>query len=183
MDLDLQQIYRVLDYSYNNKDRVPGKSVCLVIVPPTRIAQQFPEAGREGEDASPHHITVAYFGETPLEQESMLLNVINSVCKKTAPFPVKLAGIGKFSNPDANVYHAKIESEELHNFRNILKDKLSENGIEVDAKYPDYTPHMTIEYVHSGEERRFESVNPEGEWQVNSFWLWGFQEPHLIQLQ
>ncbi len=181
--MDLRQIYKVLDYSYNNSDRKIGQSICLVVVPPSEIAEQFPEGGREGEDASPHHITIAYFGEMPLESEPKIVSIIKSVCKKTVPFAIELGSVNKFSNSDAEVYHSQIISEPLRVFRQVLKDRLSANGIEIDSKHPDYTPHMTIEYVHPGEERRFADIQPEGKWKVSSVWLWGYEEPHLLQFK
>lgn len=181
--LNLRQVYDILTYAYGTKDRAPASSVCLVLVPPANIAMQFPSQGKEGEDSSPAHVTVAYLGTMPLASQEITAQILDMVCITQSPFVVSVGAIDVFHNDKQDVYVSQIISPELHSFRARLQTALAMANIEIDAKHPEYKPHMTIEYVPKGGNRRFEHMQPSGQWLADSAWLWGFNEPYLLQFQ
>lgn len=182
MKLDLSSIYNVLDYCYNQRDNQPGQSVCLVTCPPKELSQQYPSEGREGHDNSPTHVTLAYFGEVNLALENKYADIAREVCESTRSFPAKIGKVDIFENDDEDVYHSVIKSNKLHKFREVLKSAYANNQIQIDSKHPVYQPHITIEYVQKEQNRRFD-VKPQGDWIVESAWLWGFKQPHLFHLR
>jgi 2'-5' RNA ligase len=183
MNLDLKHLYQILDYSYQNRDRAPGESVCVVVVPPRDISEQFPSAGKEGEDNSPAHCTVAYLGTVPVQLEAKLLEAAQSVCSQTKPFKLKLGAMDIFENDKNDVYHMQVKGKKLHNFRDNLKHALSMNQFQVDTKHPDFKPHITLEYADKGKNPEHITSYPSGDWIVENAWLWGLSEPHLLQFK
>jgi 2'-5' RNA ligase len=182
--LDLKQTYNVLSYAYNKQQRAHGESVCIVLVPPSEISEQFSVAGKIAEDKSPHHVTVGYLGTVPVELEDKVVRVVQNVCSQTKAFPVKLGKIGLFENEKEIVYHSTIKSRRLHKLHDALKLAFSLAQMPLDATYPTYTPHMTIEYVSAGSEpQHVPEQPPAGEWQADSVWIWGFEQPHLVFLK
>jgi len=181
--IDLPHLYRILDWSYKQRDKPPGESVVIAIVPPSAIGEQFPEDGRAGEDSSPPHCTVCYIGKVPLELENKILTIASNVCSNTRPFRLTLGKTSVFENPEADAHHVQVKGQKLHNFHDSLKQAFALNQIQVDAKYPSYQPHMTLEYVKPGQERRYADAKPKGEWRVENAWLWGLTQPYLLQFK
>lgn len=179
--LDLRQIYDILDWSFNSRTKQPGQSVCFVIVPPSNLAEQFSGEGKEAEDSSPAHVTVGYLGNIPVELEDKVVSIARSVIEKFRSFPVCISKIKTFDNPEHTVYYSSIKSRRLQRLHNELKSCFAANQIPMDATHPDYTPHITIEYVPIGQEPQFVPEEPPtGEWMADTVWLWGFEKPHLI---
>lgn len=176
---DLRQMYRVLDYSYNNRDRKPGESICIMIVPPSELVEHIPMSGKASEDGSPHHVTVLYLGNLPVELERKVKLITEHVISQTRPFTVSFGRPGKFSNEEHDVYHATIRGKKLHMLRDNLKNAFAANQIMSDSKHPNFQPHMTLEYVQPGEKKTI-AAYPTGKFRVEHCWLLGFQEPHLI---
>jgi 2'-5' RNA ligase len=181
--LDLKHLYQILDYSYRQRDRVAGESVCIVVVPPREISEQFDIAGKEGEDSSPAHCTVAYLGTVPLETEEKIKRVAEAVSANTRSFNLKLGKMNIFENPEHDVYHMQVKGKKLHNYREALKHAFAANQIAIDTKHPDYKPHITLEYVTPGEQPKYVGSVPEGKWRAENAWLWGLSEPYLLQFK
>ena len=181
--LDLKHLYQILDYSYQQRDRAPGESVCIVVVPPREVSEQFTSEGKEGEDSSPAHCTVLYLGTMPIELESKIKNVAEAVCANIRPFKVKLGKMDIFENDGQDVYHMQVKGKKLHDFRLALKHSFAMNQMEINEKYPDYQPHITMEYVESGNKPQFVGQQPQGQWLVENAWLWGLSEPYLLQFK
>lgn len=181
--LDLKQLYDILRYSYTDRDHKPGKSVCIVVVPPTNIGEQFPSDGKNGNDGSPPHVTVGYFGDVDLALESQMAHIAQAVASKAKPFAVGLGPTQMFNNDKQDVLYSSITGKGLPKFRGQLKDAYAMAGMEFDSKHPEYKPHMTIEYIAKGEESKYDDLKPEGQWQAENAWLWGFEQPYLLQFK
>ena len=179
---NLKSIYQVLTW-YNTRQE-PGKSVGIFSVLPSNIANQFPKEGKEKEDDSPPHITICYIGSLPLHYEDKLVEVLKQSCKNIKPFLVSLKKPKKFINNDNQiVLHSPVASKKLKNFHYFLKNELLRNLIPVDNKFPEFKPHVTISYCADKDElARYKNIIPEGEWMIDSVWIWGMKNPELIPL-
>lgn len=179
----LSYLYKILDWHFHDRDHKPGESVGLFSVLPEEIAAQFPEGGKKGHDSSPSHVTICYLGNIPLIWEEKLVNVAEMVCAKFRPFTVRLGKPKTFINhKNETIYHSPVKGKKLFEFHDFLKRAYQLNGIPVDSKFPEYKPHVTIEYVSNGEARKFPNACPEGEWQIDHVWVWGAHEPYLVHI-
>ena len=177
----LSDLYKVLNWHYIDRDRQPGESVGIFSVLPKELADQFPP--KQGHDNSPPHVTICYIGDIPLIWENKVVAVVEAVCSKFRPFTVRLGSPKKLINPKGEeVFYSPVKSKKLYDFHDYLKQTLLLNQIPVDSKFPEYKPHVTIEYVEQGCERKFADICPTGEWQIDSVWLWGGAEPHIVHL-
>jgi 2'-5' RNA ligase len=182
---DLSSLYKVISWHNDSRsnDHKPGESAGIFAVLPADIAKQFPKDGKELEDTSPVHVTVCYIGDFPIHLEHKLESVVRNVCTKIKPFKVKLGSPRKFINDkNQTIIHSPVKSKKLHNFHDILKYALLQNQIQVSNKFPEFKPHITIEYVPENDVSRYKHLKPYGEWVIDSIWLWGLSEPYLIPL-
>lgn len=178
--LNLSEMYKILEW-HSNRPYDNGHHVGLFLPLPVDVARQFPDEGRSAEDSSPVHTTLVYIGDFPMELESKLVTIVNNVCEKMKPFTVKLGAPKKFKNDDnQTILHSPITSKKLKSFHSKLKNVLVANQIPVSTKYPEYKPHVTIEYVNEGDKPKFKKTKPKGEWVIDSLWVWGTSEPYLV---
>lgn len=178
---DLKQIYQVVNYHQNQRDREPGESVGVFVTVPRHLADQFPV--KPGNDMSPAHITVLFCGDLPEMFEEKLVEIVRQICEQAKPFTVSLKDPDEFVNHKGEtIIHSPIKSKKLHAFRDMIKGALLLNQIPVDNKHPEYKPHVTIRYLNPGEENTYNDPPPEGEWLVDHCWVWGGREPVLIYL-
>jgi len=178
--IDLQLVYKIMNWHAAKAD---NKHVGLFIPLPSNVAKQFPEDGREGEDSSPEHITLVYIGEFHNELEDKLKNIVQIFASKTKPFSVKLVKPKKFVNDEGQtVLYSPVKSSKLNKLHYALKQVLRTNQIPLNNKYPEYKPHVTIEYVSPEEKPKYRDLCPKGEWTVDAVWIWGASEPYMIHL-
>ena len=151
---------------------------------PNEIDKQFPSEGRKGEDSSPSHITIIYVGELLPVLEKKLVKIVEQVCSRTKPFLVKLKKPRKFINKKGQIIlHSPVKSSRLIKFNESLRVALMNNGIQIDDKFPEYKPHITIAYCDSKKElKQYKDIKPEGEWVIDSIWIWSTSQPYLIFL-
>lgn len=181
---DLKLLYKVISWHQTQRDHKPGESVGIFVTIPSNLAKQFPDDGKEEEDSSPPHITVLFVGDMPLQLEDKLKKTVKSVCDQFKPFVAKIAKPRKFVNDkNQTIIHSPIKSKKLHKFHDELKKQLLKNQIPVDSKFPEYKPHITIEYIEKGENPKYDDIVPEGEWQIDSVWIWGLSEPFWMTLK
>ena len=180
---DLSLIYKTIVWHNEQRDKKPGESVGIFAILPKNLAIQFPEDGRAGEDSSPVHVTVLYVGDVPFHLEEKIKNIAHSVCEKVKPFNVKLSKPKKFINDkQQTIVHSPVKSNKLNNFHDELKNAFRSKLISVDSKFPEFKPHVTIRYINPDDRNKYDDPKPEGEWMVESVWLWGMSEPFLIPL-
>ena len=118
------------------------------------------------------HITVMYLGDdVSIEQISEMMPFIYEACQKQKPFTVQASKIGTFPKGDDGVpVIAKIESPELMKFQKNLKKALEVAQFDLEDKWPEYKPHVTLSYCgHEKVSRTF----PKVQWGVTSLTLWG----------
>jgi 2'-5' RNA ligase len=182
MKLDLKSLYKTISWHKADRDHPTGEKVGLFIQVPEHIASQFPS--KEGEDSSPPHITLLYIGNLPANFESKLDEVVGNVCEKFKCFTVKIGKVRSWVNDEGQkVYHSPIVSSRLKTLHATLKSEFQFAQLPYSTKYPDFKPHITIEYVNQGESPKFSHICPQGSWEVDSVWLWGSSEPKLYFLK
>ncbi len=118
-----------------------------------------------------HHITCFYFKDD-IEMEKILkiIPIVYDITSKVKPFIISSSKYtsfpkGKYGYPII----AQIKSKELVKLRNDIKKAFNDNDIEFDQKFPNFIPHLTIEYnkdeINDG---KFNEVA----WQVNNIKLY-----------
>ena len=169
---------------WHHKDNTHKGEVGIFAVVPKEIAKQFPIEGRQKEDKSPCHITILQLGSVIPALEKKLLRIINEVCEATKPFVVSLKKPRKFVNDKGQIIlHSPVKSGRLVKFHDNLRAALLNAGIQVDDKFPEFKPHITIAYCNNRKELKYyKQFKPQGEWIVNSIWIWSTRSPHLIFL-
>ena len=176
---DLSQLFKIL--SWHKQEQEFGKSVGLFVPLPAHLAIQYPEDGRTGEDSSPPHITVVYIGSFPKELEKKLVKLTQEICSNAKPFKVKLTRTKTFFTENKQtIFHSPVKSKKLTNFHSDIKNHFMNNQIQVDTKYPDYNPHVTIEYVNEGDKPKYKGLHIIDEFVVDSVWIWGTYEPYMV---
>lgn len=180
--MDQEQVYKIVQWHKTRENL--GEHVGIFVPLPEDLAGQFPPEGKEGEDSSPPHITLLYVGDMkdPKEQKKMI-DVVKKTVSALGPFEVSLGIVKEFLNEkNQRVTHSIVEGEELHKLNNILKGVFKLVGIPFSDKYPEYKPHVTIEYIEEDEEERFANTRPQGDWIVEHIWIWGADKPHMVRL-
>jgi len=171
--MELSNLYKTLKWHEHQRDKVPGESVGLFITLPSEIAEQYPTEGKEGQDSSPPHLTLLYIGDIPTQFEEKILEVVKQVCENFRKFKVKIKKPRKWINDkNQTIYHSPIASSKLVKLHDALKQAFDLNQIPYSKKYPDFKPHVTIEYVNEGEQPKFQNIKPEGEFIVEGIWIW-----------
>lgn len=184
MKLDLRSLYKTLSWHNQDRDHPTGQKVGLFIQVPEDIAAQFPKEGKAGEDSSPPHITLLYIGNLPPMFEEKMLKVVENVCQSSRSFTVKLGKVQTFTNEDGQkIYHSPIISKPLQKLHEKLKIEFEYAQLPYSTKYPEFKPHITIEYVNVCEKPKFSHLCPQGSWEVDSVWAWGMAEPKLYFLK
>jgi 2'-5' RNA ligase len=178
--LDVAEVYKVQEW-YKHRD--PDQDVGIFIVLPEKIAKQFPEEGKSEEDTSPSHVTFFYLGELKKEEEKKYLEIIKRIANFLEPFDIELGDVNTFVNEEKQtIIHSPVEGKGLMAAHSLFKKIFSKLGLKYADKYPEYKPHVTIEYVNEGEKPRFGDVRPEGKWTVDHLWIWGTQEPYMVSV-
>jgi len=119
------------------------------------------------------HITVVHLGDdVSIEQISEMMPFIYEACQAQKPFTVSTSKIGTFPKGDDGVpVIAVIQSSELMKFQKALKKALEVAQFDLEDKFPEYKPHVTLSYC--GHERVPNRTFPIVEWGVTSLTLWG----------
>jgi 2'-5' RNA ligase len=185
MELDLKNLYKTLIWHKQEEINPTHDSCGLFIQVPEYIARQFPSIGKDGHDSSPPHITLLYIGQLPQAFEPRLFEVVQKVCENFKCFEVKLGKLNKFVNEEKKeiVYHSPIISKRLQLLHEMMKIEFQHAQLPYSTKFPEFKPHITIEYVNFGDMRKLPHVNPVGSWLVDSVWVWGTSEPKLYFLK
>lgn len=171
MNLDLKSLYKTISWHKADRDHPTGEKVGLFIQVPEHIACQFPP--KPGEDSSPPHITLLYIGNLPASFEAKLDEVVENVCENFKRFTVSLGSVKKFINDEQQkVFHSPIKSKRLQVLHKTLITEFQFGQLPYSTKYPEFKPHITIEYVNAGENPKFADLCPEGSWEVDSVWVW-----------
>lgn len=159
-------------------------SAGVFIVLPKELAKQFPSLG-EHDDSNPH-VTVLYVGDVPKNKKDLFVETATNILEEQKPFELKLDDKVTYFEPTKHSDNCKIAkisvvSKELHTLHNKLKKALKEAGIQIDDHFPDYKPHVTLEYMEPPKEK-FDGDVPSGSWTANSAEIWGSGNKKRIRL-
>lgn len=130
-------------------------SVILAFWPDANAAALLAQQAGVQEKAEDLHITLAYCGKAPDMTDAQIARIIDAadvLSQEFPPFVVTLSGVGRFDKDDKSVIWADVVSDQIHQMNARAKELLAERGIEADASYGDYTPHMTLAYLEAGAE-------------------------------
>lgn len=133
------------------------------------------------DDESPAHITFLYIGKMEENNFDGIVEISEPILKSiNSPFTVSLSGnVSVFKNDDKWVAHQVADfPDQVHSARRLLKEKLIESGINVDDKYEEWIPHLTLMYMPVGHEYTGETIDDE--WICFGVEIWGL--PNLKYL-
>jgi 2'-5' RNA ligase len=149
-----------------------AESVGLFLPLPERLARQYPPEGREGEDSSPVHVTFVYIGDVEDERLDELEGVLRRVLQAVPPLDLKLLPPRTFeSDSGQTILHSPVHCPGLKEAHDAIKQALERRGFTVEA-YPDFKPHVTIEYVDRGERPKLRYIEPTGRWRADTVGFW-----------
>lgn len=143
---------------------------------PSDLAKKFKSLGEH--DESKPHITVLYIGKNvPKKKEKIMTEAIEKILSETSPFEIKLDDKVTYFDPTKHSDNCKVAkiniiSKELHTLHDKLKKSLKENDIEIDDHFPDYKPHVTLEYMEPPKET-YEDEIPAGSFVADLAEIWG----------
>lgn len=100
-----------------------------------------PDNGKTGYEDEPH-VTILY-GFLPDVTHDEVLNYV----KAFGPITLTLGKITKFKQEDQDVLKIDVESRDLHEINQLLREKFAGR---FENDYPDYKPHMTLAYIKKG---------------------------------
>lgn len=98
------------------------------------------------------HITLMYLGELSdiKKDRGVIEKCIESISSEIETFSIKLGGIAQFFNDDKKKpLVLTINSVELENLRNKVKQSMSSIGIHEPDGSPAFVPHMTLGFVEN----------------------------------
>jgi 2'-5' RNA ligase len=161
-----------------------GESVGLFIPLPKNLAKKFPSLGQE--DTSPSHVTFLYIGDFKGNaRQAELVDVLKDVCRRW--WPVCKAVLGDVDyfdhhDKDRRVPHVCVDfDKDLSGFRQRVKQELTNAGIEVGDRFPEYKPHVTLAYM-PGMDGEWKGKVPKGSWDFDKMEVWGLPKVHRLQL-
>jgi len=170
---ELHNIIKSASISKRAKPKKHAKAGIFAVVPGD-LAKGFPSLG-DHDDSKPH-VTVLFIGEVPKKDEELLEETVKEIVSNYEPFDVKLdENVSYFPaskhSDGCKIAKLKVISKDLHKFHDKLKEGISNAGIEIDDHFPDYKPHVTLEYMEPGKEK-YDKDFPNGSWTIESVEIW-----------
>jgi len=158
-------------------------SAGIFIVLPEKLAKQFPSLGKH-DDSKPH-ITALYVGKVAKTKKKLLVETIKELLIGQEPFKIELDDKVTYfpatkHSDGCKVAKMKIISKDLHTFHNKLKKALIAAKIKIDDHFPDYKPHVTLQYMKPPKEKWDDEV-PYGSCIVKEIEIWGCGKKKVIQ--
>ena len=147
---------------------------CIGFKVPHETARLLSEIEVPGERENPghFHITMFIFGdETPIGELSKAIEAAYKVACTVRPFTVRVSRVSCFpGNPSGVPIICPVESPELHQLWEDLKQAFDEAGVDYSKKYPVYKPHVTLSYA----KEPIQGIEiPTVEWGAHELVLWG----------
>jgi len=160
-----------------NEKYQDGSSICVVAKVPEHIACQFPKDA--DEDADDPHITVLYIGDMPREKTGTLINTCKNIFGQIPFLRARLdSKVSYFDPSDSSegrrVAKLDVKCPDLHYFHKRLWDELEGAGVDVAHSFPEYHPHVTLDYIEPDTE--YEGPVPNGEWDIDGIEIWGWED-------
>lgn len=141
------------DESYDEEDlEKSANTVAIVLKVPENAISGLPLGGFE--EASDLHVTLLVIDNPDIVDPLQISRTIQSLGFRG--MDVECAGIDRFSGDDgADAMVIRLKSDELENFRETLAKELTRAGLDIDSRFPEYKPHITVGYVDHGEDVGF----------------------------
>lgn len=175
--------FRVATRWFRGEHAKDGSSVGLFMRLPHALASKFPHLG--DEDPSPPHVTFLILGDLRSYGIGRALAVVEDSLKHWWPkTKATLGPVDYFPQPDQNrkvAYTSVAFDKDLAGLRERVKHDLKTNGFNVEDKFPNYTPHVTLAYM-DGLDSSWEGPVPTGTWNVTEVEVWGLPSSRRIVL-
>jgi len=178
MSFSLQRVAKATGTKAGN-----GESVGLFIPLPKDLAKKFPSLGNE--DTSPSHVTFLYIGDFKgKKQQDQLVEILKDCCRRW--WPLCEARLGKLEyfdqhDQDRRVPHVTVEfDKDLAGFKQRIKQELTDAGIAVGDKFPEFKPHVTLAYM-PGMDSKWNDEVPQGSWRFEEMEVWGLPKVHKVK--
>jgi 2'-5' RNA ligase len=124
------------------------------------------------------HVTLLYLGKE-IELEAILLatQVTYQVVSTWSPFLMTTRWVSTFRPTDEGTVPviAHVESDDLHELQEALKDAFDEEGVPYSKKWPVYKPHITLSYASIEDTPDDFTIHPV-QWSCTDVVLWGGDE-------
>lgn len=144
---------------------IEGMGVFLKL--PEKLAKDFPALESDG---SPPHVTVLYIGNVDAARKDDVIETIEKVCSTYEPMEVWVGGLAYFENPKGEqIAHSMVEAKGLAGLSRDIWDAVMRLGVKVEHSFPDYTPHVTLQY---GTKRDYKGETPEGNFKCTELEIW-----------
>lgn len=152
--------------------------LCLKLpAEPARLLSEIKVPG-EKTPVNEFHVSLLYLGKE-LELEAILLaiQVTYQVVASWSPFLLTTRWVSTFPPTDEGKVPviARIESEDLHELQEALKEAFDEEGVPYSKKWPEYKPHATLSYAPSTQAPDDFTIPPV-QWSCTDVVLWGGDE-------
>ncbi|BDP44856.1 hypothetical protein DAETH_48250 (plasmid) [Deinococcus aetherius] len=127
--------------------KVPdGVLACLV--PDPEVAQALAQEG--GEAWGELHLTLAFFGKVddldPTALRGLQGELRTAAENRDDPVTAVIGGLGRFSLPEKDAFHATVDAPALLALREDVLDRAREHGLEASSLHG-FTPHITLAYL------------------------------------
>lgn len=157
----------------------------IFIVLPKKLGKQFPSLG--DFDSSKSHVTVLFIGKVPKKHYELLEETVKKVAKKYLPFILQLdEKVSYFPatkhSEGRKIAKMKVISETLHQLHKDLKKAILAAGIDIDDHFPNYKPHVTLEYMPIAKQK-YDDTAPDGSWVAEAIEIWGLGDPIKIPFE
>lgn len=124
------------------------------------------------------HVSLVYLGkELELEAVLLAIQVTYQVVASWSPFLLTTRWVSTFPQTDEGTVPviARVESEDLHDLQEALKEAFDEEGVPFSNKWPDYKPHVTLSYAPA-EQAPGDKTIPPVQWSCTDIALWAGDE-------
>ena len=157
-------------YSFNAQTQKSMKDSRAVLFVGLQISGADSLAIAGGENPEDFHITLAYgtFDTHGHDEDDIASRVQIAVdqVKVGIPDTIHFDAIGRFaaskSSDGKDVIYAQVAPGQLEKAHDFLLSMLKEEGIELEATFPDYKPHMTLAYIDPGTEYKLGKIDATG---------------------
>lgn len=151
---------------------------------PRELAKQFPSLGKY--DDSVPHVTTLFIGLVPEEHEILLEEIVKRVAMEHDPFELALdEKVSYFPatkhSDDCKVAKLNVVSPGLKKLHKALKKAITGAKMHVDDHFPDYKPHVTLEYMDPPKEK-YDTEIPSGSWTADKIEIWNGDKKMTMQL-
>lgn len=157
-------------YSFNSQTQKSMKDSRAVLFVGLQISGADSLTIDGGENPEDFHITLAYgtFDTHGHDEDDTAIRVRRAVdqVKVGIPDTIRFDAIGRFtaskSSEGKDVIYAQVAPGQLEEAHDFLLSMLKEEGIELEATFPDYKPHMTLAYIDPGTEYKLGKIDATG---------------------